>query len=97
MNNDHHLSSRLVFNRLFPAAAVLVCATSLQAHPGHGLFEQGPLHTITSPYHLAVLALTGCALFVGAHFIRQQMPRRAAQLVGTTAVVLSAVLWGLRV
>lgn len=97
MKNDRHQIPRPVFNRYFLAAIALACATSLQAHPGHAMFDRGAMHVITSPYHLGVLALTGFALFAGAHFIRRQIPRRGVQIIGTAAMVISAVLWGLRV
>ena len=83
------------FRRLATAALLGLTATA-QAHPGHALFEHGPLHTVASPFHLAILALIGAGVFAGALLVRQQIPRRALQTIGVLALVGSAVLWGLR-
>ena len=82
--------------RLALLAGAVASTLSLQAHPGHCLLEHGPLHTITSPVHLALLALLGAALFAGARLVQQRIPRRALQSVGTVVFVLCAVLLGLR-
>lgn len=97
MNNDRKQTIRFVFNRLFIAAATLACAGSLQAHPGHIMWDRGAMHMITSPYHLGVLALLGFVLVAGAQFVRKQVPRRAMQVVGASALLITAVLWGVRV
>ena len=97
MNNDrtHHRLSAL--RRFCLAATTLAATASLQAHPGHGLLDGGPLHTVTSPYHLGALALIGGVLFAAAHLAKQPVPRRALQSIGVFAIALSAVLWGLRI
>jgi len=96
MNNDFINQRSSTVRRLFLAAAgVASAATTLQAHPGHSLLDEGAQHALTSPFHLAVLALLGVALFAGAHLTQKVMPRRALQSLGVIAVALSAVLWGL--
>jgi hypothetical protein len=97
MNNDFINQRPSAVRRLFLAAAGVTSAATLHAHPGHGLLEEGARHTLTSPYHLTVLALIGVSLFAGAHFTRQRIPRRALRSIGVVAIALSAVLWGLRI
>jgi hypothetical protein len=82
--------------RTLGAATVLGAAAPLQAHPGHGWFAYGAGHVVTSPYHLAVLALFGATTFAGAHLIRRRLPRRAMQCLGMMALAVSVMLWGLR-
>lgn len=96
-NHDRTIHRLSTFRRFLAGAAFAAATVSARAHPGHGLLEEGPLHTVTSPYHLAILALFGVALFAGAHLTRQVMPRRAMQSLGVIALVASAVLWGLRI
>lgn len=74
---------------------LLTSPITLQAHPGHGLLDHGLAHTLSSPFHLVLLALTGATLFGGAHLIRQRVPRRALQGLGATVLLLAAVLWGM--
>ena len=69
---------------------------SLSAHPGHSLGEHGPLHVVTSPYHLAILALAGAGLMLVARFIRPLVLRRIVQSAGLIAMVAAAVIWGVR-
>jgi hypothetical protein len=68
-------------------AATLALALSAPAHPGHGLSEQGALHLVTSPDHLAILALGGGVLWLGARFVHRRVPRR---------LLLAGVLLGVR-
>lgn len=82
--------------RLFTAVAALALALSAQAHPGHDLAEADARHLLTSPDHLAVLALAGVALCLGARLASARLPRRLLQGAGFTAVVVAAVVWGLR-
>ena len=77
-------------------AFVLALVGTAGAHPGHGLLEHGPLHTITSPFHLSVLALIGVTLFAGSRLVQRQLPRRVLAGLGTITLVASAVMWGLR-
>lgn len=94
MNNVRNRSSRFVFNPVTLVALCAAGATSLQAHPGHDMFDLGVKHVVTSPYHMGVMALIGFVLFAGAQLIRQQLPRRVVQILGTMALLASAVLWG---
>lgn len=83
----------------FLALALFGCLLAppitLQAHPGHGLFEHGLGHALVSPLHLAALALAGGALFGGAHLVRQRIPRRALQGLGFMVLLVAAVLWAI--
>ncbi len=96
MNNERINHRPSVLRRFCLLATTLVATASLQAHPGHGLLDGGPLHTVTSPYHLGALALIGAVLFAAAHLAKQPVPRRALRSIGVIAIALSAVLWGLR-
>jgi hypothetical protein len=68
----------------------------LEAHPGHALGDQGVLHAITSPYHLAALALLGAGLWFAARFFDKKVPRRTLRTLGVFAILAAAALWGLR-
>lgn len=72
----------------------LLATLSAHAHPGHGLGEHGAAHVMTSPYHLAILAGTGLALWFGARFVQSQLPRRILQTAGVVAVLTAAAIWG---
>jgi hypothetical protein len=83
--------------RLALSIAVLAFATGLaQAHPGHGLHDASPTHLLTSPDHLAVLALGGAAAWFGARWVGRRLPRRLLQILGVAALTTAAVLWGIR-
>ncbi len=97
MNTDRTNQRSSALRRLFVGAAFAAAAVSAPAHPGHGLLDQGPLHVATSPYHLTLLALLGVTLFAAAHLTKRWLPRRALQSIGAFAVIVSAVLWGLRI
>ena len=78
-------------------ALALVCfVLSATAHPGHSLGEHGPLHVITSPYHLAMLALAGGALLVASRFVQSRWPRCVLQGAGIAAFLTVALVWGIR-
>ena len=78
-------------------ALVLACSVlSTTAHPGHSLGEHGPLHVVTSPYHLAMLALAGGALLVASRFVHRRWPRRLLQGAGIAAFLAIALVWGIR-
>jgi hypothetical protein len=85
--------------RLLSGASALGCflsITSASAHPGHGLGEHGATHIVTSPYHLAVLALVGAALWLVGRFVQRQLPRRLLQGAGFAAILAAALIWGIR-
>src|SRR5262245_17448427 len=78
-------------------AMVLACSVlSATAHPGHGFAEHGPWHVLTSPYHLAMLALAGGATLVASRFVRSRLPRRLLQGAGFAAFLAAALLLGIR-
>jgi hypothetical protein len=86
-------SSRTPALRWLSLAIALFAVTgTLHAHPGHGLLEHGPLHPMTSPFHLAVLALVGGTLLAGAHLIQQRFSRRILQGIGGLALMATMVL-----
>ncbi|MBI3879001.1 MAG: hypothetical protein HY301_02930 [Verrucomicrobia bacterium] len=78
------------------ALAVLAFAPLAHAHPGHSLTEATPLHLLTSPDHLAMLALLGGGLCVAAQFVRRPLPRRAMQFAGALGVIAAAALFAAR-
>lgn len=79
------------------AALILACFDlSATAHPGHSLGEHGPLHVVTSPYHLAVLALAGSAFLVASRFVHRRLPRYLLQGAGFTAFLVLAIICGIR-
>ena len=83
--------------RLALSVATLALATgSAQAHPGHALRDATPSHLLTSPDHLAVLALGGLVVWFGARWVERRLPRRLLQILGVVAVTTAAVLWGIR-
>jgi len=81
--------------RIQSAAAALLFASlaAATAHPGHPLSEHGAAHVVTSPYHLAVLALTGVGLLAASRLVQRRVPRRFLQGAGFAALVLTAALW----
>lgn len=84
--------------RLSLACLVALSASlaNVHAHPGHRLGEHGASHIVTSPYHLAMLGLTGVALYVVSRFVQRRLPRRLLQGAALAALVLTAALWGMR-
>jgi len=89
------LGSRLKV-RLLTSAATTAFALSASAHPGHDWAAVDARHLVTSPDHLAVLALAGVVLCLGARFVQARWPRRMLQGAGLVAVAVAAVVWGLR-
>ena len=79
--------------RTIATLALLAIAPAAQAHPGHNLQDASTLHLITSPYHLAVLALMGTALLLAGRFIQRRLPRRVVQGLGVMALFAAALLW----
>ena len=69
---------------------------SASAHPGHDFRDAAPQHLLTSPDHLAVLALGGVTLWLTGRFVQRNLPRYLLQGAGVAALLASAVLWGLR-
>jgi hypothetical protein len=75
------------------ASILAVASSTLVAHPGHDLMEQGPIHVVTSPYHLASLAIFGLLICWAGRFVKQRLPQRVIQIAGATAVLGAAILW----
>lgn len=73
-----------------------VAAISANAHPGHGLGEHGAAHVITSPYHVATLAVAGVALWLTGRFVQRQSVRRVLQGSGLAMVLVAAAVFGSR-
>jgi hypothetical protein len=86
------ISSRSKLNISLLTLVALVHAQA-NAHPGHGVFEQGLVHAITSPVHLALLASCGAALALSASLLRNPRYRLAMRCAGASAVVLAGALW----
>ena len=77
-------------------AAIALSTTSVFAHPGHSLTDASMSHVLLSPYHLAMLAVSGVACYVGARFVQRQLPKQVLRHLGVVLLLSSAVLWGLR-
>ena len=77
-------------------SSLTALALTAQAHPGHDLRNATPQHLLTSPDHLAVLALCGVALWFAGRLAQRQMPRRILQCTGVFAILTAAVIWGVR-
>lgn len=82
--------------KLLVSSSLLSIALTAQSHPGHDLRDASPQHLITSPDHLAVLALSGLALWLAGRFVQRQLPRRLLQGAGLAAILSAAVIWGVR-
>ena len=75
------------------ALLALPCtAPFASAHPGHGLDAYGPVHLITSPYHVGLLVLTAAALWCSARFVKRRMPRRVLQACSLVAWIAAGAL-----
>ncbi len=83
-------------SRLGATATAFVFALSASAHPGHGWRDADAQHLLTSPDHLAWMAIGGAVVCFGARFAQRHWPRRLLQSTGAGALVLAAVLWGIR-
>lgn len=88
-------ANRLNLTAVISASLTAIAITG-QAHPGHDLRDATPGHLLTSPDHLAVLALGGAALWLIGRFVQRQLPRRLLQGVGVAAILTAAVIWGVR-
>ncbi len=80
----------------FRAGAIglsILFAPAAFAHPGHGTFDHGFVHAVTSPVHLALLASCGAALALSASLLRHPRARLALRCAGAGAVMLAGALW----
>jgi hypothetical protein len=89
-------TANLRSSALVLAIGYLLSAISASAHPGHRLGEHGATHIVSSPYHLAMLALGGAMLWLTGRFVQRQLPRRFLQGAGIAAVLTAALIWGVR-
>ena len=87
-----HKLTRHFFRGISTTTLLAVGALSAHAHPGHNLLESTPSHVLSSPYHVAVLALSGVALFLAARLVQRQLPRRVLQVAGVVALAGAAIL-----
>ncbi|HMJ92446.1 MAG TPA: hypothetical protein VK530_21665 [Candidatus Acidoferrum sp.] len=71
---------------------LLTFATTIYAHPGHDMFDQGVAHMVASPFHLALLAVSGIALAALATFVRTPRARASLRFGALTCIVLTALL-----
>ena len=85
--------SRHISRVLSAVTLLAVGGLTAHAHPGHSMLETSPAHVLTSPYHIAVLALGGLALFCSARLVQRQLPRRLLQATGVVALIAAAVSW----
>jgi len=85
--------ARILKTRAAAAGLLAMAATSAHAHPGHAFHGEGVSHYLTSPYHLAVLAVLGLALCSAAFVSRRPVVRRALAASGAVALVLAGILW----
>jgi len=89
------LARKLVSKLTGIMTLTFAAVATVQAHPGHALSDASTQHVLTSPYHLAVLGLSGLALWTVGYFIHRQTARRVLQFSGAFTVATAAVLWGM--
>jgi hypothetical protein len=71
--------------------AIFFVPVVLQAHPGHGFEEHGAIHWLTSPDHLACLALAGVGLWALGFALKNK--RRLCRCTGTGFILGAALLY----
>ncbi len=76
------------------SALVAILPNSAQAHPGHGLTEGGAVHWMTSPDHLATLAVVGLAALCVGVFFKDRPYGKVLKYGGLASVAVAAVLRG---
>jgi len=74
--------------------ATVLHAPVLHAHPGHSLGDADAQHLLTSPDHIAVLAIGGLGLWLVGRLVQRRLPRRVLQSLGLAALATAAVFWG---
>ncbi len=87
--------TKYLISRAACLLAILAAVSSAQAHPGHSLSEANVSHVLTSPYHLAVLALGGALMIASAQLVRRDASRRLLRHGGAVALVGAVVLGSL--
>ena len=71
--------------------------TRMLAHPGHGFFEQGPRHWVSSPDHVWVVLGFSLMLWFAAVTSARPAVRRWARIGCLAGLILSAALAGIPV
>jgi hypothetical protein len=74
--------------------ALIAATLPAHAHPGHAWSQASTTHVLTSPDHLAALAVAGLVVALAGCFIHRRLPRRMLQLGGAAALATAAMLWG---
>jgi hypothetical protein len=77
-------------------AALAAGSFVANAHPGHSLTDASIQHVVTSPYHVATLALAGLGLFGAGKLAKRQFLRQLLQLSGGTLMLAAVLVWGSR-
>ena len=85
------------YSRIAPTAVTTLLlalgATVAQAHPGHGVFDQGVTHALTNTDHLFLLAVIGGGLFYIGRAVQRLTPRRVFQSLGVVLMLGAVALW----
>ncbi|HTH47935.1 MAG TPA: hypothetical protein VMB21_10520 [Candidatus Limnocylindria bacterium] len=83
-------------SRILTLLGLTLAAVSVQAHPGHSLSDVSVAHLLTSPDHLAILAVGGVLMLAAAQLARQSASKRLLRHGGAVALIGAALLWSLR-
>lgn len=87
--------TKYLISRAAGVLAILAAVSSAQAHPGHSLSESKAAHVLSSPYHLAILALGGALMIASAQLVRRDASRRLLLHGGAVALMGAVVLGSL--
>jgi hypothetical protein len=91
------MTERMRALRFFSVAALALSVLPAGAHPGHGLFEYGAMHQLTSPFHVAMAAAAALVFFSLGLFVRQPVRRKQLRTLCRVFLLLALTLVGLRV
>lgn len=75
---------------------LVLSSIRLMAHPGHGLTQAEPLHSLTSPAHLLGVVIAGILVCLVGTAMSKRAVGRVLQFGGALAAVGAVVIWGLR-
>ena len=76
-------------------AVAAFSAVNITAHPGHDLMSHGWTHTLTSSFHLSILACGGLAALVIGRVLRKPLAAKYLRYAGITAIAAAAILFGM--
>ena len=79
--------------RFFVFLLFALTTLSLRAHLGHDLAEHGLAHTVTSPFHLLMIAVVCALCFTFAKLVVNARVKRVLSSAGAVALLAAAVLW----